>query len=46
MAKDVNKETTIRNLYTELNKFNLNGDYDKALKSANRSNFHNLGFFK
>uniref|UniRef100_U5EXU8 Signal recognition particle subunit SRP72 n=1 Tax=Corethrella appendiculata TaxID=1370023 RepID=U5EXU8_9DIPT len=36
MSKGVDKEATIRQLYTELNKFGTNGEYDKAVKSANK----------
>ncbi|XP_063696848.1 signal recognition particle subunit SRP72 [Culicoides brevitarsis] len=36
MSKDTQKETTLRQLYTELHKFGNNGDYDKAIKTANR----------
>lgn len=48
MSKEANKEASIRQLYGELNKHGLDGDYDKALKAANRSNFlkqHNHTFF-
>lgn len=37
MSKDVQKEATLRQLYTELHKFGNNGDFDKAIKVANRS---------
>lgn len=37
MSKEANKEASIRQLYGELNKHGLDGDYDKALKAANRS---------
>lgn len=36
MSKNENKEITIRQHYTELNKHGLNGEYEKALKSANK----------
>lgn len=32
-----NKEANIRNYYGEVNKFNQNGEYDKAIKSLNKS---------
>lgn len=35
--QDPNKEATIRQLYTELNKFGSNGEWEKAKKVANRS---------
>lgn len=41
MAKDnkeLAKEANLRSLYTELNKFGQNGEYEKALKTVNRSN--------
>lgn len=34
-----NKETNIRNYYGEVNKFNENGEYEKAIKSLNKSKF-------
>lgn len=37
MSRDVNKEQAIRALYTELNKFGQNGEFEKAIKSANKS---------
>lgn len=39
MAKPNNKETNIRSYYSEVNKFGQNGEYDKAIKSLNKSNF-------
>ncbi|XP_053694261.1 signal recognition particle subunit SRP72 [Sabethes cyaneus] len=36
MSKAEGKEVTIRQLYTELNKQGSNGEYEKALKSANK----------
>ncbi|XP_055606621.1 signal recognition particle subunit SRP72-like [Uranotaenia lowii] len=36
MSKAENREITIRQLYTELNKQGSNGEYEKALKSANK----------
>uniref|UniRef100_A0A8D8P9J9 Signal recognition particle subunit SRP72 n=3 Tax=Culex pipiens TaxID=7175 RepID=A0A8D8P9J9_CULPI len=36
MSKNENREATIRQLYTELNKQGSNGEYEKALKSANK----------
>ena len=33
------KEQSIRQYYTELNKFGSAGEYDKAVKSANKSEF-------
>lgn len=32
-----NKEANIRAYYGEVNKFNQNGEYDKAIKSLNKS---------
>lgn len=32
-----NKEANIRTYYGEVNKFNQNGEYDKAIKSLNKS---------
>lgn len=37
MAKPNNKEANIRSYYTEVNKFGQNGEYDKAIKSLNKS---------
>lgn len=38
MAKqEVNKEVVLRQLYTELNKFGNNGEWEKAKKTANKS---------
>lgn len=39
MSKDGNKDTNVRAIYTELNKFGQSGQYEKALKSANRSEY-------
>ncbi|XP_321122.5 signal recognition particle subunit SRP72 [Anopheles gambiae] len=36
MSKSETKEATIRQLYTELNKYCSSADYDKALKAANK----------
>lgn len=44
MSKDAQKEATIRQLYTELHKFGNNGDFDKAIKTANRSKFLLVSF--
>lgn len=35
-----NKEINIRTYYGEVNKFNQNGEYDKAIKSLNKSKFN------
>lgn len=35
--KNSNKEANIRNYYGEVNKFGQNGEYDKAIKSLNKS---------
>lgn len=32
-----NKEANVRIYYSEVNKFNQNGEYDKAIKSLNKS---------
>lgn len=37
MAKPSNKEANIRTYYGEVNKFGQNGEYDKAIKSLNKS---------
>lgn len=37
MAKPNSKEANIRTYYTEVNKFGQNGEYDKAIKSLNKS---------
>lgn len=38
MSKEkAHKEQTLRGLYTELNKLGQNGEYEKAIKTANRS---------
>lgn len=37
MSKAANKESNIKGLYAELNKFGQNGEYEKALKIANKS---------
>lgn len=34
-----NKEATVRAFYSEVNKFEQNGEYDKAIKSLNKSKF-------
>lgn len=34
-----NKEANIRNYYGEVNKFSQNGEYDKAIKSLNKSEY-------
>lgn len=34
-----NKEANVRTYYSEVNKFNQNGEYDKAIKSLNKSKF-------
>lgn len=39
MSKEINKESNVRAIYSELNKFAQSGQYEKALKSANRSKF-------
>lgn len=39
MSKPANKEAALRQLYGELNKFGQNGEYEKALKAANKSTF-------
>lgn len=39
MSKEAQNEAIIRQLYTELHKFGNNGDFDKAIKVANRSEF-------
>lgn len=46
MSKDAQKEATVRQLYTELHKFGNNGDFDKAIKTANRSKFSFYDFLK
>lgn len=33
------KETNIRSSYIELNKYGLSGEYEKALKAANKSQY-------
>lgn len=37
MSKGIDKEATIRTHYAELNKFGQNGEYEKAIKAANKS---------
>lgn len=37
MSKGIDKEAAIRTHYTELNKFGQNGEYEKAIKTANKS---------
>lgn len=37
MAKPSNKEANIRTYFGEANKFGQNGEYDKAIKSLNKS---------
>lgn len=37
MAKASNKEANIRTYFGEVNKFGQNGEYDKAIKSLNKS---------
>lgn len=39
MSKDPQKEANLRQLYTELQKLGKNGDYEKAIKTANRSKY-------
>ncbi|XP_055679226.1 signal recognition particle subunit SRP72 [Lutzomyia longipalpis] len=36
MAKQGSKETNIKSLYNELNKFGLNNEFEKAIKTANK----------
>lgn len=41
MSRDAaHKEQTLKVLYAELNKLGQNGEYEKAIKTANRSKFH------
>lgn len=37
-----NKEANIRAYYSEVNKFGQNGEYDKAIKSLNKSKFESI----
>lgn len=37
MAKPSNKEANIRTYFGEANKFGQNGEFDKAIKSLNKS---------
>ena len=37
MSKGIDKEAAIRSHYAELNKFGQNGEYEKAIKAANKS---------
>lgn len=37
MSKSIDKEAAIRAHYGELNKFGQNGEYEKAIKAANKS---------
>lgn len=37
MSKGIDKEAAIRTHYGELNKFGQNGEYEKAIKAANKS---------
>lgn len=46
MAKDGNKEVNVRAIYSELNKLGQNGEYEKALKTANRSKYKIPSCFK
>lgn len=39
MSRDANKEQSLKALYAELNKLGQNGEYEKAIKTANRSEF-------
>lgn len=39
MSKGIDKEAAIRTHYAELNKFGQNGEYEKAIKTANKSKF-------
>lgn len=41
MSSKPTKEANLRSLYGELNKFGQNGEYEKALKIANKSKFIN-----
>lgn len=36
-SREAQKELNIRQYYTELNKFGQAGEYEKAVKSANKS---------
>jgi hypothetical protein len=38
-SKDEKKAQQIKQLYAELNKFGRNEEYDKAVKSANKSTY-------
>lgn len=40
MSKGIDKEAAIRSHYAELNKFGQNGEYEKAIKTANKSESH------
>lgn len=44
MTEKTAKEKTIATQYAELNRFGQNGEYERALKAANKSNTscHNL----
>lgn len=45
MSKAVDKEAAIRSHYAELHKFGQNGEYEKAIKAANKSEIFELFCF-
>lgn len=48
-SREAQKEQNIRQYYTELNKFGQAGEYEKAVKAANKSEFEifcNLRFIQ
>lgn len=46
MSKDAHKDQAVKVLYAELNKYGQNGEFEKAIKTANRSKiFHVVAKF-
>lgn len=43
MSKESNKESILKAAYADLNKFGQSGEYEKALKAANRSKLRFIG---
>lgn len=45
MSREAVKEQNIRQYYTELNKCCQNGEYEKAIKSANKSKINLIYYY-
>lgn len=43
MSKDTNpKDAIIKAAYADVNKFGQNGEFEKAMKAVNRSEYHQI----